>query len=242
MLQVILEKFSNPWWYSFITTVLKGYYEKKNSVNKRQNQNIDCQIFNSFLFRIRKTDLRLVPANTPHLFHVETTRKRFLLRRFNVEHTWCVCRMSVLIFQRWTVNSKCFYFVFTWNLHYRIHSFPEEIGFGMSLNGYWNSCGLSLETDLNLFRALQFFFSHYWYSVNMSKLWYNRCLSKFLSCSYFLKNLSFDVLVELFFWKKCTIFPSWTEQMKKEQMNWGLFVKQLFSAKVIINIVARDKP
>ena len=100
MLQVILEKFSNPWWYSFITTVLKGYYEKKNSGNKRQNQNIDCQIFNSFLFRIMKTDLRLVPANTPHLFHVETTRKRFLLRRFNVEHTWCVCRMSVLIFQR----------------------------------------------------------------------------------------------------------------------------------------------
>ena len=32
------------------------------------------------------------PTNTPRGFHVETTWKQPLPRRFNVESAWCVCR------------------------------------------------------------------------------------------------------------------------------------------------------
>ena len=35
-------------------------------------------------------------TNTPRVFHVETTWKRLLPRRFNLESTWCVCRVAVL--------------------------------------------------------------------------------------------------------------------------------------------------
>ena len=34
------------------------------------------------------------PTNTPRGFHVETTWKRSFARRFNVESTWCVCRLG----------------------------------------------------------------------------------------------------------------------------------------------------
>ena len=34
-----------------------------------------------------------IPANTPRGFHVETTWKRPFSSRFNVESTWCVCRV-----------------------------------------------------------------------------------------------------------------------------------------------------
>ena len=35
--------------------------------------------------------LRIPLKNTPPVFHVETTWKRPLPRRFNVEYTWSVC-------------------------------------------------------------------------------------------------------------------------------------------------------
>ena len=35
-------------------------------------------------------------ANTPRGFHVETTWKRPFPRRFNMESTWCVCRVEDL--------------------------------------------------------------------------------------------------------------------------------------------------
>ena len=35
------------------------------------------------------------PTNTPCIFHVETTWKRPFPRRFNVEYTWCVCRVNI---------------------------------------------------------------------------------------------------------------------------------------------------
>ena len=34
------------------------------------------------------------PTNTPREFHVETTWKRPFPCRFNVESTWCVCRVE----------------------------------------------------------------------------------------------------------------------------------------------------
>ena len=34
------------------------------------------------------------PTNTPRRFHVETTWKRPFSLRFNVESTWCVCRIK----------------------------------------------------------------------------------------------------------------------------------------------------
>ena len=37
---------------------------------------------------------RIYPANTPRVFHVETTWKRSFPRRFYVEYTWCVCRVQ----------------------------------------------------------------------------------------------------------------------------------------------------
>ena len=41
----------------------------------------------SFLFVSKNS-----PANTPCVFHVETTWKRPFPDRFNVEYVWCVCR------------------------------------------------------------------------------------------------------------------------------------------------------
>ena len=35
------------------------------------------------------------PADTPRVFHVETTWKKSFPRRFNVEYTRCVCRFEV---------------------------------------------------------------------------------------------------------------------------------------------------
>ena len=37
------------------------------------------------------------PANTPRVFHVETTWERSFSRRFNVEYTWCVCKVRYWI-------------------------------------------------------------------------------------------------------------------------------------------------
>ena len=37
------------------------------------------------------------PTNTSHAFHVETTWKRAFSRPFNVEYTWCVCRVNVRV-------------------------------------------------------------------------------------------------------------------------------------------------
>ena len=34
------------------------------------------------------------PTNTPRVFQVETTWKRPFPRRFNVEYTWCACRVT----------------------------------------------------------------------------------------------------------------------------------------------------
>ena len=39
--------------------------------------------------------LRCYPTNTPRVFHVEATWKRLFPRRFNVEYTWCVCRVAI---------------------------------------------------------------------------------------------------------------------------------------------------
>ena len=39
----------------------------------------------------------ITPTNTPRGIHVETTWKRSFLRRFNVEATWCVCRLVINI-------------------------------------------------------------------------------------------------------------------------------------------------
>ena len=47
------------------------------------------------------------PTNTSRVFHVETTWKRLFPRRFNVENTWCVCRV-LSILSRW-LFSKCWF-------------------------------------------------------------------------------------------------------------------------------------
>ena len=39
-----------------------------------------------------------IPTNSTREFHVETTWKRSLPPRFNVEYTWCVCREARLMF------------------------------------------------------------------------------------------------------------------------------------------------
>ena len=35
-----------------------------------------------------------IHANTPRVFHVETTWKRKFPHRFNMDYTWCVCKVS----------------------------------------------------------------------------------------------------------------------------------------------------
>ena len=49
------------------------------------------------------------PTNKPRVFHVETTWKRPFPRRFNVEYTWCVGRVSPSInvrFRYWLHDSR----------------------------------------------------------------------------------------------------------------------------------------
>ena len=41
------------------------------------------------------------PTNTPRVFHVEAKWKRPFPCRFNMEYTWCVCRVSVSL--RWMI-------------------------------------------------------------------------------------------------------------------------------------------
>ena len=41
---------------------------------------------------------KLFPTNTPRVYHVETMWKRPFPRRFNVEYTWCVCRVPTIDF------------------------------------------------------------------------------------------------------------------------------------------------
>ena len=52
------------------------------------------------LLTMRKKDIwqnNFVVANTLRGFHVETTWKWSLPRRFNVEYTWCVCSYLVIL-------------------------------------------------------------------------------------------------------------------------------------------------
>ena len=49
-----------------------------------------CDIFKNTVFTEH-----LLPTNTPHGFHVDTTWKWPFPRHFNVESTWCVCRAVI---------------------------------------------------------------------------------------------------------------------------------------------------
>ena len=52
------------------------------------------------------------PTNTPRVFHVETTWKRPIPRRFNMKYTWCVCRVGTPIlvsFSEWFLVQLNYY-------------------------------------------------------------------------------------------------------------------------------------
>ena len=62
------------------------YMIKRNWVFRFENDKCaDIETVSSYLGKY--------PANTPSVFHVETTWKRTFPRRFNVEYTWSVCRV-----------------------------------------------------------------------------------------------------------------------------------------------------
>ena len=50
-----------------------------------------CKVFDKVWHEGLIFKLKTYPTNTPRGFHVETTWKRPLPRRFSVEFTWCVC-------------------------------------------------------------------------------------------------------------------------------------------------------
>ena len=58
------------------------------------SQTLRKQFFVNIIYTLIKN---WIPANTPGVFHVETTWKRRFSRRFNVEYTWCVCRDEVFL-------------------------------------------------------------------------------------------------------------------------------------------------
>ena len=73
-----LEIFKNLWF----SDVFKGYW-KRPVVMKL----IYCLKIKLWLLPLRP------PIVTQRVFHVETTWKQLFPRRFNVEYTWCVCRV-----------------------------------------------------------------------------------------------------------------------------------------------------
>ena len=85
----------------FIDQELKliNYFCKKLIVNwlkisliSWKNRNF-IALYLSWLFFYSLRYKNIYPTNTPRVFPVETTRKCTFLRRFNVEYTWCVCRV-----------------------------------------------------------------------------------------------------------------------------------------------------
>ena len=60
---------------------------------KKLWKDLSLFVFIFYNFSISMIIISQYPTNTPRGFHFKTTWKRSFPRRFNVESTWCVCRV-----------------------------------------------------------------------------------------------------------------------------------------------------
>ena len=116
-----------------------------------------------------------MPTNTPYVFHVETTWKRSFPRRFNVEYTWNVCRVSFSVSKRGHLL-KPSDFVMLLNYLLKMFTFSaSKIVFPCSLTSSFPSSTMSLLILRDLFDKQGLQISPQFLELRFSEFNFSKC-------------------------------------------------------------------